>query len=186
MRVQYVSLPSLTCAFQELRLELPVGFWLAPALVPKSSKTLTHTGLRARMEAGFSRMNSLTVIQASQGLATYVLKNVPLAASKGIVVGRDARHNSEKFAKLAAAAFIAKGIKVWWYEDRVHTPLVPFGVFELGAAAGVMITASHVSYRISFDLQALCLQRDGIRTQQNTTVRATYVRGDHFADPSRL
>ncbi|KAI9787709.1 MAG: Phosphoglucomutase-3 [Geoglossum umbratile] len=101
-------------------------------------------GLRARMEAGFSRMNSLTVIQASQGLATYVLGNVPLAASKGIVVGRDARHNSENFAKLAAAAFIAKGIKVWWYEDRVHTPLVPFGVFELGAAAGVMITASHI------------------------------------------
>ncbi|KAI9762736.1 MAG: Phosphoglucomutase-3 [Geoglossum simile] len=100
-------------------------------------------GLRARMEAGFSRMNSLTVIQASQGLAAYALENVPLAASKGVVIGRDARHNSEKFAKLAAAAFLAKGMKVWWYGDHVHTPLVPFGVSELGAAVGVMITASH-------------------------------------------
>ena len=30
-------------------------------------------GLRAAMQAGFSRMNDLTVIQASQGLASYVL-----------------------------------------------------------------------------------------------------------------
>ncbi|KAH0542082.1 hypothetical protein FGG08_003462 [Glutinoglossum americanum] len=106
--------------------------------------TFGTAGLRARMEAGFSRMNSLTVIQTSQGLATYVLEHIPLASSKGIVIGRDARHNSEKFAKLAAAAFVAKGIKVWWYENYVHTPLVPFGVSELGAAAGVMITASHL------------------------------------------
>jgi phosphoglucomutase len=102
------------------------------------------------MEAGYARINSLTVIQASQGLAAYLLANVPLVSSKGVVVGHDARHNSEKFAKLSAAAFVAKGIKVWWYDDYVHTPLVPFGIFELGAAAGVMITASHVSYRIAF------------------------------------
>jgi phosphoglucomutase len=95
-------------------------------------------------------MNSLTVIQASQGLAAYVLANIPLAKSRGVVIGHDTRHNSEKFAKLAAAAFVAKGIKVWWYEGYVHTPLVPFGIIELGAAAGVMITASHVSYRVPF------------------------------------
>jgi phosphoglucomutase len=109
------------------------------------------------MEAGFSRMNSLTVIQASQGLAAYVLENVPLAATKGVVIGRDARHNSEKFAKLAAAAFVAKRMKVWWYGDHVHTPLVPFGVSELGAAVGVMITASHVSYRILSDERAVLI-----------------------------
>jgi phosphoglucomutase len=100
-------------------------------------------GLRAKMEAGFSRMNSLTVIQASQGLAAYLLENVPHTQKRGVVIGRDARHNSKKFAKLAAAAFVAKGIKVWWYEVPTHTPLVPFGVNELGAAAGIMITASH-------------------------------------------
>ncbi|KAI9779675.1 MAG: Phosphoglucomutase-3 [Peltula sp. TS41687] len=100
-------------------------------------------GLRARMGAGFSRMNSLTVIQTSQGLAAYLLKTVPSAASKGVVIGFDARHNSRRFARLAAAAFIAKGIKVWWYELLAHTPLVPYGVKELHAAAGVMVTASH-------------------------------------------
>jgi len=100
-------------------------------------------GLRARMEAGFSRMNSVTVIQASQGLAAYLLENVPNVKHCGVVIGRDARHNSSKFAKLTAAAFVEKEIKVWWYEEPVHTPLVPFGVRELSAAAGVMITASH-------------------------------------------
>ena len=98
-------------------------------------------GLRAQMGAGYAFINSLTIIQTSQGLAAYLLKEG--LASGGIVVGYDARHNSERFARLAAAAFTTKGIPVWWYEDLVHTPMVPFGVNELGAAAGIMITASH-------------------------------------------
>ena len=100
-------------------------------------------GLRGPMQAGFACMNSLTVIQASQGLAAYLLKTEHNVKTRGVVIGRDARHNSEKFAKLTAAAFVAKGIKVWWYEVPTHTPLVPFGLRELNAAAGVMITASH-------------------------------------------
>jgi phosphoglucomutase len=100
-------------------------------------------GLRASMQAGFARMNSLTVIQASQGLAAYLLDQDPDVVRRGVVIGRDARHNSEKFAKLAAAVFVARGIKVWWLERELHTPMVPFGVSELNASAGVMITASH-------------------------------------------
>jgi phosphoglucomutase len=100
-------------------------------------------GLRARMEAGFARMNAVTVIQTSQGLAAYLLENVPNVKQRGVVIGRDARHNSTKYAKLAAAAFVEKEIKVWWYEQPVHTPLVPFGVKELSAGAGIMVTASH-------------------------------------------
>jgi phosphoglucomutase len=100
-------------------------------------------GLRGPMQAGFACMNSLTVIQASQGLAAYLLKTEHDVKKRGVVIGRDARHNSEKFAKLTAAAFVAKGIKVWWYETPSHTPLVPFGVREMGAAAGIMVTASH-------------------------------------------
>jgi phosphoglucomutase len=100
-------------------------------------------GLRARMEAGFARMNAVTVIQASQGLAEYVMEKCDDVKQRGVIIGRDARHNSEKFARLTAAAFVAKGIKVWWLEVPVHTPLVPFGVKQLNTAAGIMITASH-------------------------------------------
>ncbi|KAI9760634.1 MAG: Phosphoglucomutase-3, partial [Candelina submexicana] len=106
--------------------------------------TFGTAGLRGKMEAGYSRINCLTIIQTSQGLASYLLKAIPHAKDKGIVIGYDARHNSEKYAKLAAATFVAKRIKVWFYEECVHTPLVPFAVNELQAAAGVMITASHI------------------------------------------
>ena len=98
-------------------------------------------GLRAQMGAGFSRLNQLTIIQTSQGLGEYLLREGISAG--GVVIGYDARHNSKKFAELAAAAFMVKGIPVWWYEDTVHTPMVPFGVKTFKAAAGVMITASH-------------------------------------------
>lgn len=95
------------------------------------------------MGAGFSRLNCLTIVQTSQGLADYLLKSNLEAKAQGVVIGYDARHNSKRFAELAATVFINKGITVWWYEDLVHTPMVPFGVTSLGAAAGVMITASH-------------------------------------------
>lgn len=95
------------------------------------------------MGAGFSRLNSLTIIQTSQGLAEYLVKAHTNVHNAGVVIGHDARHNSNKFAQLTAAAFIAKNIRVWWYEDLVHTPMVPFAVQSLEAAAGVMITASH-------------------------------------------
>lgn len=89
-------------------------------------------------------MNDLVVIQASQGLASYILSSFPNdARSRGVVIGHDHRHNSEQFAKLTAAAFLNKGIKVYFYDELVHTPLVPFGIQQLGAVAGVMITASH-------------------------------------------
>ncbi|ODM16402.1 hypothetical protein SI65_07909 [Aspergillus cristatus] len=100
-------------------------------------------GLRGRMAAGFSCMNSLTVIQASQGLAKYIRDKHPEIAGDGVVIGHDARYNSDKFARLAANAFVALKIPVWFYGEASVTPLVPFGVTDLRAAAGVMVTASH-------------------------------------------
>jgi phosphoglucomutase len=80
-------------------------------------------GLRGKMEAGWARMNDLTVIQASQGLCAYVLKNVAHAAERGVVIGHDHRYNSERWALLSAAAFISHGVKVYLHKDLVHTPM---------------------------------------------------------------
>jgi phosphoglucomutase len=101
------------------------------------------------MAAGFSNMNSLTVIQTSQGLVEYLLSQQPDAREKGVVIGHDTRHNSNGFARLTAAAFLSKDIKVYWFDDYVPTPFISFAVRDLKAAAGVMITASHVC---SFDV----------------------------------
>lgn len=89
-------------------------------------------------------MNSLIVIQTSQGLAEYLLREQEEAKTMGVVIGYDTRHNSELFAKHAASAFLKKGIKVYWFGQYVPTPFVSFAVKHLRAAAGVMITASHV------------------------------------------
>ncbi|AET39640.1 phosphoribomutase PRM15 Ecym_4611 [Eremothecium cymbalariae DBVPG len=109
-------------------------------------------GLRARMEAGFARMNTLTVIQASQGLATYIKSQFP--NNLKVVVGHDHRYNSKSFAEVAIAAFLQLGFEVYYLnyvpsnkdvESYVHTPMVPFTVsnIEGGASCGIMITASH-------------------------------------------
>ena len=95
------------------------------------------------MGAGFSCINSLTIIQTSQGLAEYLLKGLDNTKAMGVVIGYDARRDSKRFAELSAMVFITKGFKVWWFEDLVHTPMVPFTVQHLNAAAGVMVTASH-------------------------------------------
>ncbi|KAI7888047.1 uncharacterized protein EV154DRAFT_519070 [Mucor mucedo] len=95
------------------------------------------------MEAGFARMNDLTVLQASQGLAVYIEEHVQDAKERGIVIGHDHRHHSLDFARLTAFAFLQRGFKVWYYKELVHTPLVPYTIKKLHAAGGIMITASH-------------------------------------------
>ncbi|KAJ1932714.1 hypothetical protein EC988_009363, partial [Linderina pennispora] len=100
-------------------------------------------GLRARMEAGYSRLNQLTVITASQGLAAYVAENVPGACERGVVVGHDHRYNSDVFARLTVRAFLDAGYRVYFYPGIGLTPEVPFAVKFLKAACGVMVTASH-------------------------------------------
>lgn len=100
-------------------------------------------GLRAQMRGGFAFMNSLTVIQASQGIADVLLAQQGDGAKPSTVIGYDGRHNSEKFARLAAAAFLAKGVRVMWFGQLVHTPMIPFAVGHASMSAGVMVTASH-------------------------------------------
>ncbi|TFY70333.1 hypothetical protein EVG20_g2671 [Dentipellis fragilis] len=100
-------------------------------------------GLRGRMEAGWSRMNDLVIIQAAQGLCAYVIEHVKNATERGVVIGHDHRYHSEHWAALTASAFIACGVKVHLLHGLVHTPMIPFSVKKLSAACGVMITASH-------------------------------------------
>jgi len=58
---------------------------------------LLSAGLRGVMAAGPSRMNDLTVIQASQGMAKYLLECFDDAKSQGVVIGYDGRHNSCRY-----------------------------------------------------------------------------------------
>uniref|UniRef100_A0A1I8JFC4 Phosphoglucomutase n=1 Tax=Macrostomum lignano TaxID=282301 RepID=A0A1I8JFC4_9PLAT len=98
-------------------------------------------GLRARIGAGFACMNDLTLVQTGQGLFSYM--QFPDLTKRSIVVGFDGRHHSDRWARLTANIFRRKGVKVYLYSAVTPTPFVPFAIRRLGAAAGVMVTASH-------------------------------------------
>jgi phosphomannomutase len=114
-------------------------------LVERFGQSLTFgtAGLRGLLGAGPNRMNRAVVIRTSAGLVHAVLAELPDAKTRGIVIGYDARRNSEVFARDAAGVFAAAGVRVFWFDDYASTPLTAFAVAHLGAAAGVMVTASH-------------------------------------------
>lgn len=100
-------------------------------------------GLRGELGAGPNRMNRALVIRATAGLAAHLLAAVPRAASRGVVVGWDGRHNSEVFARDVAAVLAGAGIVARMLPHLGPTPIVAFAVRRASAAAGVMVTASH-------------------------------------------
>ena len=99
-------------------------------------------GLRGVMGVGTNRMNAYTVGQASQGLARYLLSQIP-AAQAAIAIAHDSRLNSPEFARVAAEVFAAHGIKAYLYDGLRPTPQLSFTVRELGCTAGIVLTASH-------------------------------------------
>jgi phosphomannomutase len=100
-------------------------------------------GLRGIVGAGSNRMNRAVVTRTSKGLADHLLATVPDAAERGVVVGFDARLDSEAFARIAVGVFAAAGLQVRWFPTPQPTPLVAYTQRVLDAAAAVVITASH-------------------------------------------
>jgi phosphomannomutase len=100
-------------------------------------------GLRGVIGAGESRMNRAVIRRTSAGLAAHLLAAAPGARERGVVVGYDGRHFSREFAEDTAAVLARAGLRVHLFPTLCATPLVAFGVLDLGAAAGVMVTASH-------------------------------------------
>ena len=100
-------------------------------------------GLRGIMGAGTNRMNVYIVGMATQGFANYILKAFPGRKDLAVVVGHDCRNNGRLFAETVANIFSANGIKVYLFESLRPTPEISFAIRQLGAQAGVNVTASH-------------------------------------------
>lgn len=64
-------------------------------------------------------------------------------ADQGLVVGYDRRFLSPEFARRVAEIAAGNQIRVFLCDDVTPTPAVSWAVKELGAGAGIMITASH-------------------------------------------
>uniref|UniRef100_A0A673C9X3 Phosphoglucomutase 2 n=1 Tax=Sphaeramia orbicularis TaxID=375764 RepID=A0A673C9X3_9TELE len=94
-------------------------------------------GLRAAMGPGISCMNDLTIIQTTQGFCQYLEKSFGNLKERGVVIGYDARAHppsggsSKRFASLASAVFVSRGVPVHLFSDITPTPFVVY--WENGA-----------------------------------------------------
>lgn len=98
-------------------------------------------GLRGLLGGGPNRMNRVTVLQAAAGLAKHLIANG--AAGQPVVIGFDARHNSSTFADDTAQVMAGAGLMPMIFNHVVPTPVLAYSISQLGACAGVMVTASH-------------------------------------------
>ena len=95
-------------------------------------------GWRGVMADDFTFANVRT---AAEAVAAYIhAKEDP---AKGIGIGYDSRYGSKDFARACAEVCAAKGIPVLLANDITPTPALSYGVRELHAAGGIMITSSH-------------------------------------------
>lgn len=97
-------------------------------------------GLRGVMGAGTNRLNVYTVGKATQGLANWTLGK---SSQPSVVIAHDSRNNSPEFALDAALVLAANGVKAYLFKSLRPTPQLSFAVRALGAASGIVITASH-------------------------------------------
>ncbi|HET8970872.1 MAG TPA: phospho-sugar mutase, partial [Candidatus Nanopelagicales bacterium] len=96
-------------------------------------------GLRGEIGAGPNRMNRVVVTRAAAGLCSYLAAR----GGKAVVIGYDARHKSDVFARDTAEVVSGAGMSATVLPRPLPTPVLAFAIRHLGADAGVMVTASH-------------------------------------------
>ena len=97
-------------------------------------------GLRGPVRAGPNGMNLAVVRAAARGLVTHLEAS---GARGPLVIGYDARLGSAEFAAETARVCTGAGRRALLLPRRLPTPVLAYAVRRLGAAAGVMVTASH-------------------------------------------
>jgi phosphomannomutase len=98
-------------------------------------------GLRGELGAGPNRMNRVIVAKAAAGLAAYLRREVE--GEPSVVIGYDARHRSDVFARDTAEIMQAAGVTAYLLPEHLPTPVLAHAILHLGCSAGVMVTASH-------------------------------------------
>ena len=100
-------------------------------------------GIRGTLGPGPGHLNRLLIRYVTAGLADYLLARVPNARERGVVVGHDARIGSPEFAAESVAVLTGAGFLVFNCPPESPTPLMAFALLQHGAAAAIVVTASH-------------------------------------------
>ena len=98
-------------------------------------------GLRGKLGPGPNRMNRVVVSRAAAGLAEYLLDTGQ--AGQPVVIGFDARYNSDVFARDTAQIMAGAGLRAMVCPRPLPTPVLAGAILSYGACAGVVVTASH-------------------------------------------
>jgi alpha-D-glucose phosphate-specific phosphoglucomutase len=99
-------------------------------------------GWRGVIASDFTFENVRT---AATAVAAYLHagSNAAEAPARGVCIGYDSRFLSREFARACAEVLAGTGIPVKMAKEITPTPALSYGVRELGAAGGIMITSSH-------------------------------------------
>jgi phosphomannomutase len=102
-------------------------------------------GIRGPVGPGPQGMNRVVVSQTTAGLAQFLLQSrKPIKGDVfTVVVGCDARTNSDVFWNDTLEVLSGYGIHAIGLPIQLPTPVLAFAVRHLDADAGVMVTASH-------------------------------------------
>lgn len=98
-------------------------------------------GLRAQVGLGPNRMNALVVRQTTAGVVAWLRASG--IEQPRIIVGFDARHDSQRFAAHAAAAIRAGAAVPLRSDGWAPTPTYAHALLAENADAAIVITASH-------------------------------------------
>jgi phosphoglucomutase/phosphomannomutase len=100
-------------------------------------------GRRGTTGIGSNRINKVTIGESAQALCIYARSFDARAAAKGIVIACDTRLSSPELSTHAARVCAANGFTTYLFDSFRSTPELSFAVRHLGAAAGIVISASH-------------------------------------------
>jgi len=98
-------------------------------------------GLRAERGVGPARMNRITVRVVAEAIGRH-LETLEVA-HRGVIIGYDARPESDLYALDSARLLTAMGISCWLINGPCPTPVVAWHLRERQAAAAIVVTASH-------------------------------------------
>ncbi len=100
-------------------------------------------GRRGTTGIGSNRINRVTIGESTQALCLYAKQFDESASEKGVVIAHDTRLSSRELAEYAASVCAGNGFTTYLFEDFRSTPELSFAVRDLGAAIGIVISASH-------------------------------------------